>query len=120
MSLSSTRAALVAAVNDVDGVTGYPKPPSTWVPGDAWPTWGGADNPAEGAYATVFTQTWRVLVVLPAEQVDAEAWVDSHIDSLVAALAPVVAVTGYEPVALPANGTTNVAYYALRLTGETE
>lgn len=114
----ATRQAIGAALDAVDGINGYGWPPRAYKPGDAWGQWGGAGLAGDG-YATTFTSRFRVIVVLPADQKTADAFADEHLDAIVAALAPLLAITGIDPVSLPADGS-QAAYPALIIIGETE
>jgi class 3 adenylate cyclase len=109
MSLVGDRQAIAAALSGVAGVRGYAYRPKTTKPGDAWPLLGRMDRAAGDA----FTINWRVLVLLPQDEAAASEWIDSHVEQLVDALAPVGFVDPIEPVALGASGSDQ---YALQIT----
>lgn len=113
MSLNDTRAAIKAALDSVDGVTGYLKRPSTPKPGDAWPLWRGA---ARGE-VHLFESTWAVGVLLPQDELAANDWVDGHIDALIDALRPVLWAEGYDPANF---GPEASPVYGLLITGTIE
>lgn len=121
MSISSTRADLVAALAALEGagVHGFAYPTDTKRPGDAWPLWTGAVQPEDGPYVHTFVQTWQVHVVLPPDPQAADEWVTTHIDDLVDAVAAELSITGYGPGRITPQGTS-AAYNALIITGETE
>jgi hypothetical protein len=105
VSLSDTRTAIKAALDGVDGVTGYLKRPSPSKPGDAWPLWRGAGRDA----ARLFENVWAIGVVLPTDEVAANDWIDAHIDGLLDGLRSVAYVDAYVPAnfgsdASPVNG----------------
>lgn len=115
----ATRTALANALAGVDDVAGYAWPPSTYKPGDAWGQYGGAAAAENGRYRTTFTTTYRVILILPADQEAADAFVDGHLDELVEAIAPILSVTQIDIAPLPASGSA-AAYNALIIIGETE
>lgn len=82
MSHAADRAAIAAALSEVEGVTGYEYPPNPPKTGDAWPMWSGSDRDQGRA----FLNTWRAVVVLPEEDRMASVWVDEHHDALVDAI----------------------------------
>lgn len=94
MSLVGDREAIAAALSAVAGVKGYAKRPKATKAGDGWPLLG----PMERGPGLSFTATWRVLVQLPADEVAASEWIDSHHEDLVDALEPVGFVDRIEPV----------------------
>jgi hypothetical protein len=93
MSLEGQRAAIAAALSTVDDVTGHQYRPRTLPPGTAWPLLGGLD---EGP-ARDFLATWRIVVVLPADEIAASKWFDGHHEDVAAALANFGRVTRIEP-----------------------
>lgn len=113
MSLNDTRAAIKAALDGVDGVTGYLKRPSPAKPGDGWPIWKGA---ARGD-AHLFENTWAIGVLLPQDEVAANDWIDAHIDLLLDGLRPVAYVDGYDPANF---GNDANPVYGLLITGTIE
>jgi len=94
------RADLAAALDAVDGLTATAYPPSTMLPGAAWPLWGGAE-PAEGH---ALGHTWRVFVVLPADPKAASIRTDDVLEDVMDALRPIAYVDEVEPVALTTSG----------------
>ena len=88
------RTAIAAALSTVDGVTGYPKKPSTPRAGDGWALWGGAER-WEGAGP--FVTTWRVLIALPPDEAAADAWIAGHLDDLIDALQHVAHIDRIDP-----------------------
>ena len=96
MSLVGDRQAIAAALQTVAGVKGYDKRPRAFKAGDAWPLLG----PLDRGPGLAFTATWRVLVVLPQDEVKASEWLDSHTEDLVDALLPVGFVDTITPVEL--------------------
>jgi hypothetical protein len=75
MTVRADLAAAVTVDTAIDGepvhVTGYQRMPDTVTPFDAWPAWSGDDFVTD-CHAT---ETWRVLVALPAGAPD--VWVDA-------------------------------------------
>lgn len=116
--IAATREAVAGALDTVADLRGYAWPPRAYKPGDAWAQWGGAGLAGDG-YATTFTSRYRVIVILPDDQKAADRFADDHLDAIVAALAPILSITGVDPVSLPADGS-QAAYLALVITGETE
>lgn len=82
MSIVNDRAEIAAALESVDGVKGYVKRPKAPKPGDAWPLLPDYDLQA----GLVWRPTWRVIVVLPADEAAAAEWMDDHFLPIVAAL----------------------------------
>ena len=113
MSNASTRQAIATALSTVSGVTGYVQRPAAMKPGDGWPQWGGSERDAGQG----FLETWRVLIVLPVDEVSADAFADSHQDALVAALRPVLFIDSFAPANFAADGGD---VYALLITGRSE
>lgn len=114
------KTAAAAALSTVAGVTGKVKPQAAPKSGDAWLQWAGAERTDEGGgYAQSFTHTYRVIVVLPADGLAAEEFIDARMAGIVAALADILAVGAIEFGRLPAEGS-QTAYNALIVIGETE
>jgi hypothetical protein len=112
---ATTRAAIAAALDTVDGLRGYLRQPSTLRPGTAWPQWGGGTRDEE---SPGFLETWRVTVVCDQGTPDAaDAFLDAHGDDLLDALAPVLFVDSYAPARLD---TEAGPLYALVITGRSE
>jgi len=59
--MSTSRQAIVDALNAVPGIVATPAPPDVPAPGSAWPSWTGA---ATGTLCTLL-DSWRVYVCLP-------------------------------------------------------
>jgi hypothetical protein len=115
----ATRELIRDAMSAVTGVTGYVYSPDAQRAGDAWGQWGG-DEPVEGGrYATTFLRTYRVIVVLSADQRAADAWVDDHLEDIIDRLSLVLSISGYAYARVPADGS-QAAYLALVITGESE
>jgi hypothetical protein len=93
------------ALSTVDGVNGYAKRPKALKVGDAWPLLSSIDR-AEGL---VFEVTWRVMILLPQEEIAASDWIDSHAADLVVALNPVAIVDQLAPVTTVVNSTDQLA-----------
>lgn len=93
MSLQGQREAIAAALSAVDDVTGHQYRPRTMPPGTAWPLLGGLD---EGP-AHDFLATWRIVVVLPSDEIAASKWFDTHHEDLADALADFGRVKRIEP-----------------------
>lgn len=119
MSIAAVRAAVKVALDSVDGVTGYLYAPNIYKDGDGWCQWGGFLPPETGPYATSFTDTFRVIVIMPADQKTADLFLDAIIGPLIAALSPVMSITRGDYVKLPQSGS-QAAYSALAIIGETE
>jgi hypothetical protein len=113
MSNADTRQAIAAALSRVTGIHGHPARPTALSEGDAWPQWRGSEK--AGGHA--FTNTWAVLVVLPADDVSADAFVDAHGEQLVNALRPVLYVSALTPAEIPSEAGP---MYALLITGRSE
>jgi hypothetical protein len=62
---ASTRSAIVAALGGVVGLTAYPVAPDAATAGAAWPRWVRTDY--DGPLSTLATDTYDVLVTLPAD-----------------------------------------------------
>lgn len=113
MSIVGDRAAIAAALSTADGVKGYAYRPNATKPGDAWPMLSSLDR-ADGLS---FTATWRVLVILPGDEVAASEWIDAHHEQLVDALLNVGFVDTIAPVKLDSSGGDQ---YALQITMRSE
>lgn len=119
MSISSTRTALEGALDAATGVQFYERPPSTPRTGDAFGFWSGAIPPDRGAYALSFAHEWQVHIVVPADPVAADEWVEAHLEDVVDAVADVLAISSIQPGKIPAGKSTS-EYNALIITGRTE
>lgn len=60
----TTRAAIVAALNGITGLTGYPVAPDQATAGAAWPRW--IQSTYDGPLCTLARDSFDVLVTLPA------------------------------------------------------
>lgn len=114
MSLNGTRDDFKAALDTVDGVTGYLARPKTPKAGDAWPLWGGGDRDEDTG---LFDDTWSVGVALPQDETSANDWIDAHLDDIVSALRPVAYVDGRKPANF---GTDTSPVYGLLITTSRE
>jgi hypothetical protein len=114
MTNAEMRAAIAAAVSEVEGLTGYPKRPGSINAGDAWPLWRGA---ARGDDHMAFTNSWMVVLALPGDEDEADVWIDRYGVDLFVALSPLLFITAVDPALLPMSGTDT---YALQITGITE
>ena len=112
MSNDATRAALAVALSTVSGVTGYPRRPKVFKPGDAWPQWAGSER-TDGRS---FLESWNILVVLPADEPSADVFADTRQAALLAALSPVVFVDSFAPANIQAEGDV----LGLLITGRSE
>lgn len=100
MSNDTTRAAIAAALSTVSGVTGYPRRPGTFKPGDGWPQWAGSERDGGRGFA----ESWHVLIVLPAAETDADRFADTHQAALVTALEPVMFIDSFAPANFAGDG----------------
>lgn len=106
MSLIGTRKAIADALSMVDGVTGYPFPPSVTREGDGWPVGPVLDRDT----GTAFMAVWRIHVVTPVDEQAAAEWFDRMWPPLFYALSPVVFVERAAPIKLSADqGNTLLA-----------
>jgi hypothetical protein len=113
MSNATTRTAIAAALSTVAGVTGYPRRPTAFKPGDGWPQWAGS----QADQGRFYLEAWNVLIVLPAQEQDADAFADSHQQLLADALRPVMFVDSFAPANIASDGGD---VYALLITGRSE
>lgn len=60
-----TRSAIVAALDAIDGLTGYPLVPDQATAGAAWPRW--VNTTYDGPLGTLSRSSYDVLVTLPAD-----------------------------------------------------
>jgi hypothetical protein len=93
--LNTSRRDIADAVSSVTGVTGHEFRPDVLGDGDAWPLI--ASLTREGAG---WTTSWRVLLVLPADEAAAAARLEAIAQDLTDALQPVAAVDLIEPVTI--------------------
>ena len=102
---NEARATLAAALSTVDDCKGYATAPTAPRTGDGWALWGGAERWDTGG---PFINTWRVVVVLPSDEVAADTWIAGHLEDLIDALTPVAHVDSAAPALAQASG--NDAY----------
>jgi hypothetical protein len=95
MTLAADRAAIAAAVDAVQDITGYDDQPAMLNVGDAWVRWAGWL--AAGPLA-LFETTWLVDVITGGTPTDAMNFLDSHASLLVDAVAPLAYVAAVLPV----------------------
>lgn len=93
MSLTADRATFQQILSGIEGVKGHKYRPSAMRDGDAWPMLESLDDPE----ATAFVATWRILVVLPPDEVRASEWFSDHHELISDALADVGYVDRIEP-----------------------
>lgn len=115
MSLNDTRAAFKEALDEVAGVTGYLRRPSTPKPGDAWPIWRGGERDQNTG---LFDHTWAVGLMLPQDEKSAQDWIDARLDDLAKAIRPVAYVESVAPATF--GGTDSSPVYGLLITTSTE
>lgn len=82
MSLADDRTDLAAILSGVEGLKGFRYRPTSLNAGDAWPLIESLDSPEAGA----FQVTWRVVVILPADERAASDWFDTRWESVADAL----------------------------------
>lgn len=82
MSWAADRAEIATALNTVTGVKGYEYRPKTLRAGDAWPVL----ESLSLEHSLVWRPSWTVMVILPADERAAGAWIDDHFTDLAAAL----------------------------------
>jgi hypothetical protein len=93
MSLTEDRQEFADALSSVDDVTGHPYRPRTLPTGAAWPLLQGLDRGPANDYET----TWRLVVILPSDEVRASEWFDAHHEPITEALADIGYVDRVEP-----------------------
>lgn len=82
-------------------------------PGQAWPQYKLDRDQASGQ----FERTWQVWLTTPTEEQASTTWFDASWPLLVDALRPVMYVTRFEPVIIPAG---EGALFGIVITGESE
>lgn len=112
MTNAQTRIDIAAALTGVAGVTGHVVRPATLNQGDAWPQWRGGVRRAHAV-----ENTWAVLIVLPGDDITADDFADSHLQALLDALRPHIAVDSIAPATIPGDSGD---LYALLITGRSE
>jgi hypothetical protein len=95
MSLTLDRHAFAAALDAVDGISGYDDEAPMSNVGDAWARWAGYDD--QGA-SLLFTTTWKIFVITGGTPSDAMHFLDSHLDALLAAIEHLAYVTTVRPI----------------------
>lgn len=115
MSLIGKREEFRAALATVAGIKAHAYRPGTPRPRDAWPQWtGGTVDDVSGQVMN----GWSVLVMLPQDERDADAWVDANAQLIGDAIetAQVAKVDAFAPANLSPNGTV----YGLLITTRSE
>lgn len=115
MSMATERDAIATAMTAI-GLHGFVYRPALVREGDCWPLWAGASR-GEGPLWAGLTHVWTVTIALSADERAASDWIDDHLDLIMDALTPVMAVDSFEPAALP---TEAGDLLALTITGRTE
>lgn len=114
MDNAVVREQIKTALDTVAGVRGYVRKPDAPKPGDGWPLWRGAER-ADGM---LFAQTWGAVVMCTQDFATADAFADSHGQSLVEALQQyVMFVDSMAPILVP---TSAGDVPALMITGRCE
>jgi hypothetical protein len=112
---SDHRAALVAALDSVEGLTGYPVAPDQSTAGAAWPKW--VQTTYAGRLCDTHVDTWEVYAVLPGDYLPTTA---DQGDALRDLMAPVLARLGpiefAEPVSIAFNDHQQMPGLRFRLT----
>jgi hypothetical protein len=80
MTLPAARAEIAEILSTVDDVTGSAYRPSVLRQGSAWPLIGEIVRDEE---TPGFMVTWRIVVILPGDEIPAAKWFDSHLDDIV-------------------------------------
>lgn len=93
MSTAGDRQELAAVLSEIDGVKGFNYRPNVFTTGNAWPLLEVLDSPEAGA----FQATWRVIVILPTDEVRASEWFDEHHEPISDALGDFGYVERIEP-----------------------
>lgn len=93
MSIAGDRAEIAAALSSVDDVTGHQYRPRTLPPGTAWPLLQRLDT----VQANTFQATWKVVVILPGDEISASKWFDAHHEPIADGLADFGFVDAIEP-----------------------
>jgi len=110
----AVRAALVAALATVDGLTAYPTAPDQATAGAAWPKW--IQTTYDGRLCEMARDTYEILVTLPAsyaaQTVDEG---DGFRDLVAFAVAPVARVQFAEPAQITFNDRQQMPGLRLRV-----
>jgi hypothetical protein len=110
----NTRAAIVAALATVEGVTAYPVVPDQATAGAAWPKW--VQTTYDGPLCTLTRDTYECLVTLPASYVATTVdQGDAFRDRVAPALRTVGRVEFAEPVSITFNDKQTMPGLRLRL-----
>ena len=111
----SARAAIVSALQSVEGITAYPVNPDQPVAGAAWPNW--VQNTYNGRLCETAVRTYEILVTLPAAYIrDTVDQGDAFVDTVAAALMGIGVVTFAEPVLIPFQDRQTMPGLRLRVT----
>jgi hypothetical protein len=112
---TAARAELVAALDAVDGLTGYAVVPDTATAGAAWPKW--VQSTYAGKLCELRVDVWEIYAVLPANYLEETA---DQGDQLRDVLAPVLLDLGrveyVEPVAIGFSDNQYMPGLRVRLT----
>ncbi|GAA2817454.1 hypothetical protein [Kribbella solani] len=100
MSFVESRAAIAEALSTVEGVTGYPKRPTTWTPGDAIVLVEQIDHTLGVAWQV----TWRIVLLLSGDEGVAIEQLDELLPLITDALQPLVYVDTATPEAVQTEG----------------
>jgi hypothetical protein len=111
----TTRAAIVAALTTVDGVTAYPVVPDQATAGAAWPKW--VQTTYDGPLCRLTRDTYEVLLTLPAAYVATTVdQGDTFRDAVIPALRQVGRVEFAEPVSITFGDKQSMPGLRFRLT----
>lgn len=109
-----TRAAIVAILDAIDGLTAYPTAPDQAVAGAAWPKW--IQTTYDGALCTLARDQYDVLVTLPAGYLATTVdQGDGYRDTVALALVALGVVQYAEPVQLTFDDRQTMPGIRLRL-----
>lgn len=114
MSMTTDRAALVLAVDNVSGINCYSYSPPQLGQGDAWVRWTGH---SEGPAPLLFMANWVITIVTGQTLDDAMLWADTKLATIADAIDTLVWVTGAIPVDL---GTESAPLYGVQITAQKE
>jgi hypothetical protein len=110
-----TRSAIVAALDAVEGLTGYPNVPDQATAGAAWPRW--VQTTYDGALCSLAKDQYDVLVTLPGDYLEHTVdQGDGYRDTVAMALLPVGRVQYAEPVQITFADQQAMPGLRLRLT----
>lgn len=112
---SDTRAAIVATLNTIDGLTGYPVAPDQAVAGAAWPRW--IQTTYDGALCSLAKDQYDVFVTLPAGYLETTVdQGDGYRDTAALALVTLGTVQYAEPVQITFDDNQTMPGIRYRLT----